>query len=131
MGPVGRPAVAAGLAYVGALAYVAEPSVEETKVLKQRPRGVRGADTSSYSWNEGCACSSFRNSSRRSRSALIRSVIWYSCSNKLKRKLLVARRAACKDRLPSAASVRNRSTLRASGSRFARFLAGTGREIGR
>jgi hypothetical protein len=33
---------------------------------------------------------------------LIKSVIRYSCSNELKRKLLVARKAACKDRQPSA-----------------------------
>ena len=44
MGPVGRPAVAGELAYVAKLAYVVEPSVEETKVSKQRLRDVRGAD---------------------------------------------------------------------------------------
>jgi len=49
MGSVGRPAVAAGLADVAKLAcvaqqaYVAEPSVEETKVSKQRLLDVRGA----------------------------------------------------------------------------------------
>jgi len=65
-------------------------------------RRSRSRHTSSYSWNKGCSCSSFRSSSRRSRSALIRSVIRYSCSNELKRELLVARKAACKDRQPSA-----------------------------
>ena len=80
-------------------------------------RRSRSRHTSSYSWNKGCSCSSFRNSSRRSRSALIRSVIILSPQN-LKRKLLVARRAACKDR-PRGRGVRNRSTPQVSGLRFA------------
>ena len=71
-------------------------------VETEASRRSRSRHTSSYSWNKGCSCSSFRSSSRRSRSALIRSVIRYSCSNELKRKLLVARKAACKDRQPSA-----------------------------
>ena len=71
-------------------------------VETEASRRSRSPHTSSYSWNKGCSCSSFRSSSRRSRSALIRSVIRYSCSNELKRELLVARKAACKDRQPSA-----------------------------
>src|SRR6202040_2449959 len=71
-------------------------------VETEAPRRSRSRHTSSSSWNKGCSCSSFRSSSRRSRSALTRSVIRYSCSDELKRKLLVARKAACKDRQPSA-----------------------------
>ena len=93
-------------------------------VEPEASRRSRSRHTSSYSWNKGCSCSSFRSSSRRSRSALIRSVIRYSCSNELKRKLLVARKAACKDRQPSAGAghLRHFRSTRETGSLEAQWI---------
>src|SRR5689334_10180416 len=96
MGPVGRPVVAAELVTVAALTWVAEPSVEETKVSKQRLHDVRGAGIPVRTPGTRDAPATRSVTPRAVRGAPLSGQSLDTLGPQLEQSFLVARRAACK-----------------------------------